>query len=119
MLPFLQTWILYEGEHLDEIIDADIGDDLDVEEACRFLKIGLLCTQDAMAHRPNMTNVVRMLTGERRVSVEKITRPAMITDFADLKVRSKEQESNGARSTTKSFSTTEPFSSEEPTQSSL
>jgi hypothetical protein len=119
MLPFLQTWELYEEEHLDEIIDVDIGDDLDVEEACRFLKIGLLCTQDAMAHRPNMTNVVRMLIGEKRISIEKITRPAMITDCADLKDRSKEKISSGTRATTKSFSTTEPFSSEAPTQSSL
>ncbi|CAN6229586.1 unnamed protein product [Urochloa humidicola] len=116
-----RTWVLYEEERLEEIIDIDIGDDLDVEEACRFMKIGLLCTQDAMARRPNMTNVVRMLTGEKRVSVDKITRPAMITDFADLKVSNKEQRSIETRSpTTKSFTTTEPFSSSEtPTQSSM
>ncbi|XP_062185563.1 cold-responsive protein kinase 1-like isoform X1 [Phragmites australis] len=121
-----RTWALYEQGRLNEIIDIDIGDDLDVEEACRFMKIGLLCTQDAMARRPNMTNVVRMLTGERRISIDKITRPAMITDFADLKISNKEQRSRGQRSsearspTTKSFSTTEPFSpSETPTQSSM
>nr|CAB3485778.1 unnamed protein product [Digitaria exilis] len=113
-----RTWGLYEEERLEEIIDFDIGDDLDVEEACRFLKIGLLCTQDAMARRPNMTNVVRMLTGEKRISIDKITRPAMITDFADLKISNKEQRSNGTRTpTTKSFTTSEPFSSSEtPTQ---
>ncbi|KAK3141485.1 hypothetical protein QOZ80_4BG0334560 [Eleusine coracana subsp. coracana] len=115
-----RTWVLYEEGRLDEIIDIDVGDDLDVEEACRFLKIGLLCTQDAMARRPNMSNVVRMLTGERRVSIAKITRPAMITDFTELKVNNREQRSNGTRSPTKSFSTTEPFSSSEtPTQSSM
>jgi hypothetical protein len=116
----LQTWVLYEEGRLDNIIDVDIGDDLDVEEACRFLKVGLLCTQDAMTRRPNMTNVVRMLIGEKRVSVEKLTRPAMITDFADLKVSSKGQRPNDTRSPTKSFSTTEPFSpSETPTHSSM
>jgi len=116
-----RTWGLHEEGRLEEIIDIDIGDDLDVEEACRFLKIGLLCTQDAMARRPNMTNVVRMLTGEKRIPVDKITRPAMITDFADLKVSSKEQRSSETRSpTTKSFTTTEHFSSSEtPTQSSM
>ncbi|KAL6843685.1 hypothetical protein ACP4OV_026256 [Aristida adscensionis] len=116
-----RTWVLYEEGRLDQIIDIDIGDDLDVEEACRFLKIGLLCTQDAMARRPNMTNVVRMLTGEKRISVDKITRPAMITDFADLKVNNREQRSSETRSpTTKSFTTTEPFSSSEtPTQLSM
>ncbi|AQK46243.1 Protein kinase superfamily protein [Zea mays] len=120
-----ETWALYEQGRLEDIVDMDIGGDRDVEEACRFLKIGLLCTQDAMARRPNMTNVVRMLSGERRISVEKITRPAMISDFAELKVSSKERRPGEARSpttapTTKSFTTTEPFSSSEtPTQSSM
>uniref|UniRef100_A0A0A9DVJ8 Uncharacterized protein n=1 Tax=Arundo donax TaxID=35708 RepID=A0A0A9DVJ8_ARUDO len=61
-----------------------------------------------------------MLTGEKRVCIEKITRPAMITDFADLKISNKQQRSGETRSPTKSFTTTEPFSSSEtPTQSSM
>lgn len=115
--PFLQTWAFYEQERLEEIIDADIDEDLDIEEACRFLKIGLLCTQDAMARRPHMPTVVRMLTGSKSISMEKITRPAMITDFAELKVSTKPHGANQARSnTSRSFSTTEisePFSSSE------
>jgi len=117
-----KTWAFYEEERLDEIIDADIDNDLDIEEACRFLKIGLLCTQDAMARRPHMPTVVRMLTGSKNVSMERITRPAMITDFAELKVSAKPQGANQGRSnTSRSFSTTEiseePFSSENHTQS--
>lgn len=121
----LQTWVRYEQERLAEIIDADLGNDLDVDEACRFLKIGLLCTQDAMARRPNMSTVVRMLTGEKHFSVHRITRPAMITDFADLKVSSSQQKENETTrsSNMRSFSTTdetEPFSSSEtPTQTSI
>ena len=121
---FSQTWALYEQERLDEIIDADIDDNLDVEEACLFLKIGLLCTQDAMARRPHMSTVVRMLTGRKIVSMEKITRPAMITDFAELKISSKPQAANQTGcSTSRSFTTTEvtePFSSPgTPTQVSV
>ncbi|XP_045089223.1 cold-responsive protein kinase 1 isoform X2 [Aegilops tauschii subsp. strangulata] len=112
-----KTWAFYEQERLEEIIDADIDEDLDIEEACRFLKIGLLCTQDAMARRPHMPTVVRMLTGSKSISMEKITRPAMITDFAELKVSTKPHGANQARSnTSRSFSTTEisePFSSSE------
>lgn len=120
-----RTWVRYEQERLAEIIDADLGNDLDVDEACRFLKIGLLCTQDAMARRPNMSTVVRMLTGEKHFSVHRITRPAMITDFADLKVSSSQQKENETTrsSNMRSFSTTdetEPFSSSEtPTQTSI
>jgi hypothetical protein len=62
----LQTWRSYEQGHLEEIIDINIGEDLDVEEACRFLKVGLLCTQDT-EKRPNMSNIVKMLTGETGV----------------------------------------------------
>ncbi|KAK8447335.1 hypothetical protein SEVIR_8G050825v4 [Setaria viridis] len=107
-----RTWGLYEEGRLEEIIDTNMGDDVDVEEACRFLKIGLLCTQEAMARRPNMTNVVQMLTGEKRIPVDKIFRPAMITDFVDLKV------SSSSTTTKSSFTTTEPFSSGTPTRSS-
>jgi hypothetical protein len=118
MLMLLQTWRLYEQGCLDEVIDINIGDDLDVEEACRFLKIALLCTQGMMRHRPRMTNVVQMLTGEDRIPV-KITRRAIITDFMHLKVDT-DQRSSGMRSPlTKSLTTTEPFSSlDTPTQSS-
>ena len=69
-----------------EIIDKDLGDDLDVEEACRFLNVGLLCTQNEMARRPNMRNIVKMLTGEKGVSVVKVTRPIMLwSDLLELK----------------------------------
>ena len=114
---FLQTWALYEQDRLDEIVDADIENDLDVEEAYLFLKIGLLCTQDAMARRPHMSAVVRMLTGSKNIYMEKITRPAMITDFAELKISTKPQGANQMSSgTSRSFTTTEetePFSSSE------
>ncbi|KAM0904215.1 hypothetical protein ACQ4PT_018178 [Festuca glaucescens] len=119
-----KTWALYEHEHLDEIIDADIDDELDIEEACKFLKIGLLCTQDAMARRPHMSTVLRMLTGCKNVSMEKITRPAMITDFAELMSSSVPSGAEKTRSnTSRSFTTTEttdPFSSSDTaTQSSM
>uniref|UniRef100_A0ACD5UEY8 Uncharacterized protein n=5 Tax=Avena sativa TaxID=4498 RepID=A0ACD5UEY8_AVESA len=121
-----KTWALYEQGHLEEIIDADIEGELDVEEACLFLKVGLLCTQDAMARRPQMTAVVRMLTGSKNVSMEKITRPAMITDFTELKISGKPPEgANETHSnTSRSFTTTEATeplfsSSETPTQLSI
>ncbi|KAG8044600.1 hypothetical protein GUJ93_ZPchr0068g2938 [Zizania palustris] len=95
------------------------------DEACRFLKIGLLCTQDALAPPPQ--HELRRQDAHRReepVRAYKITRPAMITDFADLKVSSggqtRVQETRS--STTRSYSTTEeePFSSSEaPTQTSI
>ncbi|TVU08539.1 hypothetical protein EJB05_41947 [Eragrostis curvula] len=84
-----KTWRCYDQGHVEKIIDSSLGDDLDVEEACRFLKIGLLCTQDVTKRRPGMTTVVAMLKGEADVGAEKMNKPDVIRDFRDLTLRSK------------------------------
>lgn len=112
----MQTWRSYEQGNLKEIIDINIGEDLDVEEACRFLKVGLLCTQDTARRRPNMSNIVKMLTGETGVSEDKVTRPA--TDYLKLNVEP-HRPAGAQSSTTKSFATTEILTSSEARQSHL
>ncbi|XP_031281394.1 cold-responsive protein kinase 1 [Pistacia vera] len=82
-----QTWDLYERRELVGLVDASLNGDFDAEQACRFLKIALLCTQDTPKLRPTMSSVVKMLTGEKAVDEKKITKPGLITDFMDLKVR--------------------------------
>ncbi|XP_074588819.1 cold-responsive protein kinase 1-like isoform X2 [Curcuma longa] len=84
-----RTWALYESGKLVDIIDTSLTDDVDVEEGCRFLKVGLLCTQDDMKLRPSMSTVIRMLTGEKDVNSVEITRPGIIDDLMDLKIKSK------------------------------
>nr|TKW08470.1 hypothetical protein SEVIR_6G030000v2 [Setaria viridis] len=114
-----RTWTYYEQGKLEEIIDIDIGDDLDVEEACRFLKVGLLCTQDAMKLRPNMTNIVHMLTGEKGVSMDRVKKPAVIGDL-DLNGNNEQRPTDADSTTMRSFATTEPLtSSEANTETSL
>ncbi|GMQ07470.1 hypothetical protein CsSME_00051645 [Camellia sinensis var. sinensis] len=39
------------------LVDTSLNGDFDAEEACRYLKIGLLCTQDAPKLRPSMSTV--------------------------------------------------------------
>ncbi|OAY28896.1 cold-responsive protein kinase 1 [Manihot esculenta] len=82
-----RTWDLYERRELVGLVDTSLDGDFDAEEACRFLKIGLLCTQDAPKLRPSMSTVVKLLTGEKDLDDSKITKPGLITDFMDLKVR--------------------------------
>ncbi|POO03213.1 Serine/threonine protein kinase [Trema orientale] len=82
-----RTWELYERRELVGLVDTALNGDFDAEEACRFMKVGLLCTQDAPKLRPSMSTVVKMLTGEIEVYDSKITKPGLITDFMDLKVR--------------------------------
>jgi hypothetical protein len=83
----LQAWDLYERRELVALVDTALDGDFDAEEACRFLKIGLLCTQDNPKLRPSMSTVVRMLTGQKDLDESKIMKPGLICDFMDLKVR--------------------------------
>ncbi|KAM3223667.1 hypothetical protein ACQJBY_057183 [Aegilops geniculata] len=85
----VKTWEYYDQGQLDKIIDSSLGDDLDVDEACRFLKVGLLCTKNITKRRPDMSTVTRMLRGEKDVESQEITKPDVIQDFRDLKPRSK------------------------------
>ncbi|XP_076934211.1 cold-responsive protein kinase 1-like [Bidens hawaiensis] len=84
-----RTWDLYEKNELVGLVDTAMNGNFDAEEACRYLKIGLLCTQDNPKLRPVMSTVVKMLTGERPIDDIKITKPGLISDFMDLKIRSK------------------------------
>ncbi|KAK6133071.1 hypothetical protein DH2020_033110 [Rehmannia glutinosa] len=83
-----RTWKLYERNELVALVDTSLNGDFDAEQACRFLKIGLICTQDSPKLRPSMSTVVRMLTGEKDVDGNTITKPGLISDFMDLKIRS-------------------------------
>ncbi|KAF2286201.1 hypothetical protein GH714_011669 [Hevea brasiliensis] len=82
-----RTWELYERKELVGLVDTSLNGDFDAEEACKFLKIGLLCTQDTPKLRPYMSTVVKLLTGKKDVDNSKITKPGLISDFMDLKVR--------------------------------
>jgi hypothetical protein len=87
MLLLLQTWELYERKELVQLVDISLNGGFDAEEACKILKIALLCTQDTPKLRPTMSSVVKMLTGEISVDESKITKPGLISDVMDLKIR--------------------------------
>lgn len=93
-----RTWELYERKELVGLVDTSLNGDFDAEEACRFLKIGLLCTQDNPKRRPSMSTIVKMLNGEMGVDEKNIAKPALISDFMDLKVRGPPR-SSGTEST--------------------
>lgn len=80
----LQTWDLYEKGELVELVDITIGKDVNIDEACRFLKIGLLCTQDLTKLRPLMSNVVKMLTGQIDIDGKIISKPGLLSQFSGI-----------------------------------
>lgn len=112
-----KTWRYYGRGNLEKIIDSSlVGDDLDVDEACRFLKIGLLCTQDGTKRRPGMSAVVAMLRGEADVDTETMSKPDVIRDFGDLKLRSR---ATSSTLLTSIMARSSPLSSEETTRTSI
>ncbi|XP_039029586.1 cold-responsive protein kinase 1-like [Hibiscus syriacus] len=76
-----RAWGLYEQGRLVELVDTSLSGDYDAEEARKFLKIGLLCTQDVPKQRPLMSEVVKMLTGEEPVDDRNISRPGLLSEF--------------------------------------
>ncbi|XP_019432374.1 PREDICTED: putative serine/threonine-protein kinase isoform X2 [Lupinus angustifolius] len=97
-----KAWELYEQEELIRLVDISLNGFFDAEEACRILKIALLCTQDNPKLRPSMSSVVKMLNKEIDISEIKITKPGLISDIKDLKVA--EQKSNNDMKTSSSYS---------------
>ncbi|KAH0913088.1 hypothetical protein HID58_036409 [Brassica napus] len=75
------------GTIWSNLVDIALGGVFDAEEACRYLRIGLLCTQDSPQLRPTMSIVVKLLTEEKDIDTKKITKPGLISDFMDMKVR--------------------------------
>ncbi|XP_048442910.1 cold-responsive protein kinase 1 isoform X2 [Pyrus x bretschneideri] len=76
-----RAWEHHERGQLVELVDASLNGNFDVEEACRFLKVGLLCTQDMPKLRPSMSTVVQMLTGALDVNEGKISKPGLFSEF--------------------------------------
>ncbi|CAA2997546.1 serine threonine- kinase [Olea europaea subsp. europaea] len=83
-----RAWQLHEKRELVSLVDIALNGDFDPEQACRFLKIGLLCTQDFPKLRPSMSTVVQMLTGDKDFDENAIMKPGLITDFMDLNIKS-------------------------------
>ncbi|XP_020269570.1 LOW QUALITY PROTEIN: putative serine/threonine-protein kinase [Asparagus officinalis] len=93
-----RTWAHYERGELAKIVDTFITDDMEIKEACMFLKVGLLCTQDGSKLRPAMSTVLKMLTGKMDVDSAEDNQP-LYPDFMDLKIRSHNNKANEANNT--------------------
>nr|XP_027061187.1 cold-responsive protein kinase 1-like [Coffea arabica]XP_027061188.1 cold-responsive protein kinase 1-like [Coffea arabica]XP_027061189.1 cold-responsive protein kinase 1-like [Coffea arabica]XP_027061190.1 cold-responsive protein kinase 1-like [Coffea arabica] len=80
-----KVWVLFEKGELVQMVDPDLGGDIDVDEATRYLKISLLCTQDVPKNRPSMSTVVKMLTGEIDWDEKQIAKPGIIEELMILR----------------------------------
>ncbi|CAI8595437.1 unnamed protein product [Vicia faba] len=114
-----RTWELYERKELVALVDTSLNGEFDAEQACKFLKIGLLCTQESPKSRPSMSSVVKMLTGEMKVDDSTMTKPALISDFMDLKVRKNQVSTTMDLKTTSSYNTSSTSEQQDTTITSV
>ncbi|KAK9674289.1 hypothetical protein RND81_12G223700 [Saponaria officinalis] len=91
-----RIWEHYQQGELVVMVDESLNGDFDAEEACKFLKIGLLCTQDAPKLRPAMSAVVKMLKGEIQIDDMNVTAPGLISDLSDLKIRNPQNDASAS-----------------------
>ncbi|KAK9024494.1 hypothetical protein V6N11_004653 [Hibiscus sabdariffa] len=80
-----RAWNLYGCGQLLELVDPSLNGEFDDEEAQKFLKIGLLCTQDLSKLRPSMSQAVKMLMGQEVVNDQNISKPGLLSDIATLR----------------------------------
>lgn len=64
------------------LIDASLEGNFSVDEASRYIKIALLCTQDTPNNRPCMSTVVNMLTGDTDVDEMIISKPVLLSQLS-------------------------------------
>ncbi|XP_020217855.1 cysteine-rich receptor-like protein kinase 3 [Cajanus cajan] len=61
------VWSLYGSNRLCDIVDPILEGNYPVEEACKLLKIGLLCAQASAELRPPMSVVVKMINNNHEI----------------------------------------------------
>lgn len=80
-LVFYQACQLNDEDDLERLVDTSIGEDVDMHEVCRYLRIGLLCTQSLPKRRPSMSNVMKMLNDEMDVTEIDLADPGLLNEL--------------------------------------
>ncbi|KZV31404.1 serine/threonine-protein kinase [Dorcoceras hygrometricum] len=93
-----QTWKLLNEGRLEEIVDPELVD-YPKDEVIRFAKVALFCTQAASHQRPDMKQVVKMLSTEVRINDKLLSEPGL------YKTRSSSMRSSDVGSETSSSRT--------------
>jgi serine/threonine protein kinase len=83
---FLVDWVWYlhrEGRIL-EAVDKSVGNEYDVEEVDRILKLGLICSHPVASERPNLQTIVQILSGSVNVPYVPPFKPSFMWPAVDL-----------------------------------
>ncbi|PON40428.1 Mitogen-activated protein kinase kinase kinase [Parasponia andersonii] len=73
------AWTLYEANQALELVDPTLAE-FDENEATRFIRVALLCTQASPWLRPPMSRVIGMLAGDVEINCA-TSKPSYLTDL--------------------------------------
>lgn len=62
-----------------ELVDPELGE-YPPNEIIRYMKVAFFCTQAAASRRPQMNQVIKMLTKNIRLNEEELTAPGLFQD---------------------------------------
>ncbi|KAK9070590.1 hypothetical protein SSX86_010992 [Deinandra increscens subsp. villosa] len=79
-----RVWQLHREGELERLVDTSM-EEVDIHEACQYLKIGLLCTQSLPKSRPSMSNVMKMLNGDMEVDEKDLSDPGLLSELMNYK----------------------------------
>ncbi|KAI3809600.1 hypothetical protein L1987_19195 [Smallanthus sonchifolius] len=80
-----RVWQQYREGELEGLVDTSMEEDVDLHEACRYLKIGLLCSQSLPKSRPSMSDVLKMLNGEIDLNENDLSDPGLLSELMNYK----------------------------------
>lgn len=75
-LKLLQTWKLREEGRLLDLVDPELTEYPEAE-VLRFIKVALFCIQSSYNQRPNMKQVIDMLSKEVKLNEKLLTKPGV------------------------------------------
>jgi serine/threonine protein kinase len=79
-----RAWQLYQEDRLKELVDPTL-EEYPEDEVLRYLKVALFCTQASAMRRPNMLQVVEMLSRPTRLNEKELTPPGFINDYNSIR----------------------------------
>lgn len=76
VFKLLQAWKLREEGKLLDLVDPELTEYPEAE-VLRFIKVALFCIQAAYNHRPNMKQVIEMLSKDVKLNEKLLTEPGV------------------------------------------
>nr|AMM42959.1 LRR-RLK [Vernicia montana] len=84
-----KAWEAYKNNKLVHVVDPTLNMNFPKEEAVRFLMVSLLCVQENVKLRPQMSTAVKIMNNETDVRDVNISQPGLVSNLRDIRLQKK------------------------------